>query len=231
MKLLPINSIYRAHEGEGFHLGKPQVFVRLQGCAIGCINCDSKDTWDFTQGFQQTVSDIVYLIQKYRENDGINRVSITGGDPTHPKFEEGLNELVGELKKKNYFVNIEASGTRLPSILFDLVDYISFDVKTPSTGVRLQESLLNDFLKQYSHKGQIKSVIENRQDFDFVLELKNRLAQNYDNWILTPCYKTEEEFPEARFRTILEWNYEAKSIFRVIGQQHKWIFGSKEKQV
>ena len=231
MVKLPINSIYRAHEGEGFHLGKPQVFVRLQGCAIGCFNCDSKDTWDFNLGVLQSVSDIVYLIQKYREHDGIERVSITGGDPTHPKFDEGLVELVGELKKKNFFINIEASGTRVPALLFDLVDYISFDVKTPSTGVRLQEAVLSEFLKQYSHKGQIKSVIENRNDFDFVLELKKRLGSNFENWILTPCYKTEEDFPAERFRSIIEWNYQAKSAFRVIGQQHKWIYGAKEKQV
>ena len=42
-----INSIYRATEGEGVFVGRPQIFVRYQGCAIGCINCDSKDTWEF----------------------------------------------------------------------------------------------------------------------------------------------------------------------------------------
>ncbi|MEX0799567.1 MAG: hypothetical protein WD025_08980, partial [Bacteriovoracaceae bacterium] len=47
---LAINSIYMATEGEGIHVGTPQIFVRFQGCAIGCVNCDSKDTWEFLPG-------------------------------------------------------------------------------------------------------------------------------------------------------------------------------------
>ncbi len=228
---LPINSIYEAHEGEGLHVGKPQIFVRLQGCSIGCLNCDSKDTWDFSQGEKTSLQDILYLLIKYRENLGINRVSITGGDPTHPIFEKALLELVSMLKKKDFYINIEASGTRVPSKLFDVVDFISFDVKTPSTGVKIQPQLLDTFLKQFAHKAQIKSVIETYEDFKFVLELKNSMSPTFEHWILTPCYNTEEDFPQTRFKQILEWNYAAKSPFRIIGQQHKWIFGSKEKKV
>ena len=118
MKLL-INSIYLATEGEGIHIGSPQVFVRFQGCAVGCLNCDSKDTWDFTQEMamhsESVVERVIELSGKMR------RVSITGGDPLHPKHEAGVLELVKSLKSRGYYINIEAAGTRVVEVIWPKV--------------------------------------------------------------------------------------------------------------
>ena len=77
MTRLGIHSIYRATEGEGIHIGTPQIFVRFQGCTIGCVNCDSKETWEFTDN---TIS-IESAIEQVEEISGrypnrIKRVSI-----------------------------------------------------------------------------------------------------------------------------------------------------------
>ena len=116
----PINTIYLATEGEGIHIGQAQVFVRYQGCAIGCVNCDSMDTWSFDGAEVLTTSQILQKIQQ--EAPHLKRVSITGGDPLHPKLAPKVLELCKVLKDYQYWINIEAAGTRCDGPLFELVD-------------------------------------------------------------------------------------------------------------
>lgn len=234
---MSINSIYSATEGEGIFIGTPQIFVRFQGCAIGCLNCDSKETWDFTKGNLSLAS----VLGKVEQEAGkyphrVKRVSITGGDPLHPQHTGSVIELAGELKKRGYFVNIEASGARVVDSIFDTVDFISFDFKTPSTGVKTHEKLLEKVCTQYSKKSQIKSVISDKRDFEFVYDVLERLRSKDDfqmdsPWVLTPCYEPHEEFPKDRFIEVIKLNESFGSPFRVIGQQHKWIHGSSKRNV
>ncbi len=231
-----INSIYRATEGEGIHLGTPQVFVRFQGCAIGCINCDSMDTWDFS-GQEMPLVDVWDKVWNESLEGSIKRVSITGGDPLHPKHEPRVLELVKHLKERGWYLNIEAAGTRVVDSIFDRIDFISFDFKTPSTGVKTRVENLVKLCKQYKGKFQIKSVIADERDFNASLDAYNQVitmledAQISIPWVLTPCYETHEEFPMERFELVQELNIRNGSIFRVIGQQHKWIHGAQKKQV
>ncbi len=226
-----INSIYRATEGEGVHIGTPQTFVRFQGCRVGCLNCDSMDTWSFDGGDFWSLDNILSEISSFK----LKRVSITGGDPLHPTNLEGVVHLSKALKERGYYVNIEASGTRVVDELFDLIDFISFDYKTPSTGVKTSMVLLEKLVKQYHGKYQIKSVVENEEDFRDCLRAKEALEEKFPEihipWILTPAYNFSEQFPEKRFQDVLRWNEEANAPFRVIGQQHKWIFGPTTKKV
>ncbi|MDD4973301.1 MAG: 7-carboxy-7-deazaguanine synthase QueE [Bacteriovorax sp.] len=230
-----INSIYRATEGEGVFLGRAQIFVRYQGCAIGCLNCDSKDTWDFSEDMGQSLEMVMEAVHKEGFNGAIKNVSITGGDPLHPSHVPHVRALVKLLKEKKYYVNIEAAGTRVVDEIFDLVDYVSFDFKTPSTGVRTPLKNIAKMIAQYPGKFQVKAVISDRADFVTTLEAFKMLRADEDSmpfpWVLTPCFNNHEEFPLERFSQVLTWNEEAGGFFRVIGQQHKWIFGPDQKQV
>ena len=233
---LGIHSIYLATEGEGIHIGTPQIFVRFQGCAIGCLNCDSKETWDFNgpfYGLEEAISKVETIAGNYPYR--IKRVSITGGDPLHPKHAAAVVALAGELKKSGYYINIEAAGTRILDELFDVVDFISFDVKTPSTGVETRTMLIEKLLTQYKKKAQIKSVITDKKDFEYIYDLYTQLSDKLDGfstpWVLTPCYEPNEEFPKERFIEVMRLNQEFGSPFRVIGQQHKWIFGPNKQNV
>jgi 7-carboxy-7-deazaguanine synthase len=230
-----INSIYRATEGEGVFLGRPQIFVRYQGCAVGCLNCDSKDTWDFTEDMGQSLEEVMASVHKEGFEGLIRNVSITGGDPLHPGHVPHVLALVKLLKEKNYYVNIEAAGTRVVDEIFDLVDYVSFDFKTPSTGVKTPLKNITKMITNFPGKFQVKAVIADKTDFLTTLEAYKILnsenpSMNFP-WVLTPCYNTLEEFPLKRFTDVLTWNEESGGLFRVIGQQHKWIFGPDQKQV
>jgi len=233
---LAINSIYRATEGEGVLLGSSQIFVRFQGCNIGCVNCDSKDTWDFPLSSTLGLKEVLKRIHEVGFDGKLKRVSITGGDPLHPKNSPGVLALIKELKALGHWINIEAAGTRIVPEIFDLVNFISFDYKTPSTQVRTNPKLLAKLVEQYQGKYQIKSVVQDQIDFSDVLDCRRETFGDSAEgesitWVLTPSYIPGEDMPLARFQNVIDWNEREGGVFRVIGQQHKWIHGPDKKQI
>ena len=145
---------------------------------------------------------------------------------------EGLLELVLALKQDNYWVNIEASGDCHDHPVFDLVDFISFDLKTPSTEVSHPSNILENFVKKYSSKSQIKSIISDEADYQFTKKQKVALEQaslTLPQWCLTPCYEPKEKFPQKRFQEIIEQNMQDGAPFRVVCQQHKFVYGPNDK--
>jgi 7-carboxy-7-deazaguanine synthase len=234
MTTLLINSIYRATEGEGIHIGIPQIFVRFQGCHVGCVNCDTKETWDFDPAFTRSLDEVMEKIEVLSQ-DIVKRVSITGGDPLHPSHIPSLVELIKELKERRYFINIEAAGTRMVREVFDAVDFISYDFKTPSTTVKTSQELLLRFIEEYGHKGQVKAVIADKKDFEATYDAFHTLRSHRPDlhvpWCLTPCFEPGEAFPMGRFQQVVQLNESFGLPFRVIGQQHKWVYGPESRLV
>lgn len=233
MTTLLINSVYRATEGEGIHIGIPQIFVRFQGCHIGCVNCDSKETWEFDPAFTKSLDEVMEQVETLSQNI-IKRVSITGGDPLHPSHIPSLVALIKELKARDYYLNIEAAGTRIVKEVFDQVDFISYDFKTPSTQVRTSKDLLLRFIQEYGHKAQIKAVVSDKKDFEAVYDVYHFIKNSANSaapWCLTPCFEPGEAFPMNRFQQVVQLNENFGLPFRVIGQQHKWVYGPEAKLV
>ena len=230
--MLPINSIYLGTEGEGCFVGQPQVFVRLQGCRIGCHNCDSKDTWAFSSKYLKKEKDVLDEIET--TSRGIKKISLTGGDPLDDQIRSPLISLIQKLKKKGYFISLEAAGVCIVHEIFDLMDFINFDYKTPSTKVKTDASLIIAMAEHYKGLFQIKSVIEDKKDFDDVSVVYNNVRKTLGKmdflWFLTPSYE-KEPFPRKRFLDIIAWNEKTGGHFRVVGQQHKWFHGADKKQV
>jgi 7-carboxy-7-deazaguanine synthase len=233
MTTLLINSIYRATEGEGIHIGIPQIFVRFQGCHVGCVNCDTKETWDFDPAYTRSLDEVMEEIETLSQNL-IKRVSVTGGDPLHPSHVPSLIELLSDLKRRGYYVNIEAAGTRLVPEVFDVVDFVSYDYKTPSTTVKASNELLLKFVEAYGAKAQIKAVISDKKDFEATydaLHFVKAAGLTVPPWCLTPCFEPDEPFPMNRFQMVVKLNENFGLPFRVIGQQHKWVYGAETRFV
>ena len=79
-------------------------------------------------------------------------------------------------------------------------------------------------------------MISDKKDFEFVYDLYQGILKelDYNNaipWVLTPCYEPGEEFPKDRFLKVIDLNENFGAPFRVIGQQHKWIYGPDKKDV
>ncbi len=61
-----INEVFESIQGEGAFTGVPSVFIRLQGCPVGCPWCDTKHTWDIPPHTETTVEQVM---QETAESD------------------------------------------------------------------------------------------------------------------------------------------------------------------
>ncbi len=70
-----VNEMFQSIQGEARHAGTPSVFVRLQGCAVGCPWCDTKHTWDIDPGQEVRIEDMLA-----KEEDAPTFASMTQAD-------------------------------------------------------------------------------------------------------------------------------------------------------
>ncbi|KFZ30123.1 pyrroloquinoline quinone biosynthesis protein [Pseudidiomarina salinarum] len=119
----PINEIFETIQGEGQFTGVPSIFVRLQGCPVGCPWCDTQHTWELKEAARVGASGVVNkagpseqwaelsaadIVALFREQGyQAKHVVITGGEPAM----YDLRPLAAELEPLGYRLQIETSGT------------------------------------------------------------------------------------------------------------------------
>lgn len=120
--MLKVNEIFETIQGEGVYTGVPSIFLRLQGCPVGCAWCDTKHTWDVDleqqtsldtikekqaddeRWCQVSVQEVVNLCKaKYMAR----HVVITGGEPCM----YNLTPLTVALEGEGFNCQVETSGT------------------------------------------------------------------------------------------------------------------------
>lgn len=118
-----VNELFETIQGEGSYTGIAAIFIRLQGCPVGCSWCDTKHTWLINEDLMQPMMDTVakteenecYSVQTATElltlfqQQGYQakHVVITGGEPCM----YDLNPLCDLLHQHGYSTQIETSGT------------------------------------------------------------------------------------------------------------------------
>lgn len=118
-----VNEVFQTIQGEGNYTGMPSIFVRLQGCPVGCSWCDTKHTWSIDPELQQTLPQVSSksaesghwaevtpeaLLQLFVERAYQARhIVITGGEPCM----YDLVPLCEALHQHGYSTQIETSGT------------------------------------------------------------------------------------------------------------------------
>lgn len=124
-----LSEVFYSIQGEGPHIGKPAIFIRLAGCNLACEWCDSKFASRGTQQFDATHEDIMNVVSKY----GVcKHIVWTGGEPLLQAID--LAKPVRELKKLGYFQEVETNGTLAPFPLNALVDSWNVSPKLASSG-------------------------------------------------------------------------------------------------
>lgn len=124
--LYAVSEMFWTIQGEGLHAGRPALFIRLQGCDVGCPWCDTKHSWDMpTPGVDaapkatvlstapgparwawMSAAEIAAFANSGRAPDGL--AVITGGEP----FLHDLAALVGAINTRTRLTpTIETSGT------------------------------------------------------------------------------------------------------------------------
>jgi organic radical activating enzyme len=108
-----IHEIFYSLQGEGFHTGRPAVFVRFAGCNLRCPFCDT----DFSMRQTMTCEDIVRQALSLIPSslpDGRFLLVLTGGEPAL----QVDDTLIDALHKAGFYIAIETNGTRtLPAAI------------------------------------------------------------------------------------------------------------------
>jgi len=150
---LRISEIFFSLQGESNTVGLPTVFIRLTGCPLRCVYCDTE--YAFTGGRKITIDEIIAEVDTY----GTPYVTVTGGEPM---AQPGCLDLMSRLLDKGYSVSLETSGALDISKVDPRVIKV-MDLKTPSSGEMGRNLYQNiGFL---DHKDQIKFVIGSEEDY------------------------------------------------------------------
>ncbi|HLO98294.1 MAG TPA: 7-carboxy-7-deazaguanine synthase QueE [Fimbriimonas sp.] len=111
---LKISEIFHSVQGEGLLMGVPSTFVRVSGCNLRCVWCDTPyASWN-PEGSVMSVPEIV---EKVQARD-LRHVVLTGGEPMI--FGE-IEELCAELARRGIHITIETAGTVHRSVPCDLM--------------------------------------------------------------------------------------------------------------
>ncbi len=153
---LRITEIFHSVQGESTWAGLPCTFVRLTGCPLRCVWCDT--AYAFEGGTRMTFDEIVAEVQRYPTK----LVEITGGEPlAHP----GAFPLADRLLAEGYTVLVETSGAFPVEALDERVHRI-MDLKCPGSGESHRNLWAN--LDHLTGRDEIKFVVKDRTDYEWM---------------------------------------------------------------
>ena len=138
---LKIHEIFYSLQGESTRVGLPTVFVRLTGCPMRCVYCDT--AYAFSGGSNIEIADILTKVAEF----GATYVTVTGGEPLAQK---DCHVLLKALCDAGYNVSLETGGAIDISPVDKRVSVI-LDIKTPDSG-----ELKNNLWSNLDH---IKNII------------------------------------------------------------------------
>lgn len=192
--LVSVSSKFISIQGEGPYAGVPAYFLRLAGCSVGCVWCDTPYSW--VKGQIQSVNvELGKLIEQIKAEVGGRKLIcvLTGGEPLDKIY---LYKLVKELRKIFNFIALETSGYMV--FQYNVFDSISLSIKLSSSKVPESKRICSSVILSGVALPHIffKFVINNDQDLQEVLDLQKRFnIPDYKIWLM-PCCITREEFIE-----------------------------------
>lgn len=167
-------------QGEGATAGAPAVFVRLQGCSVGCAWCDTRYSWDPAAGREVELPALLDEVAAFP----CRRVVITGGEPLEsPLFAPLVTALAG----RGYAIEVETSGTLEPPADVDGGIQWNVSLKLSGSGVaehvRINPAAIRAFL---ARGAWWKLVVSERGEIGEVLHLAERFALPRERVLLQP---------------------------------------------
>ena len=211
-----VAEVFASLQGEGVTAGLPSLFVRLQGCSVGCVWCDTKYSWDPEKGEER---DLQALLGEVKAA-GIENVVVTGGEPLESSL---FLPLVLALKAGGHRVEVETSGVLPPPDL--PVDQWNVSLKLAHSGVpeerRVRPRAIREFVKR---DAWFKFVVAKYDDVNEVIEIQERFGIPRDRTLLMPLGIERNELL-ARSRWI--WDACRAHGFRFSPRLHILLWGAK----
>ncbi|MDF2670396.1 MAG: Radical domain protein [Paenibacillus sp.] len=161
---IPMVEIFETVEGEGTRAGFPTVFVRLFGCNLRCVWCDTKYSYPPEKADKvMTITQIVDQVKQYRST----HLCLTGGEPLlYGAQSLALIQALLEVDRLTD-IHIETNGAIELAPFLDAIDspkvrYI-MDYKLPDSGE--MERMLPGNLGLLRPQDELKFVIGSELDF------------------------------------------------------------------
>lgn len=201
---LKITEIFSSVQGEGLRQGEPTLFIRLTGCNLQCDFCDTQYAWE--GGEDMSVGGILEKMEEVRQDFPSQWVCLTGGEP----FLQDVGNLVQEIKKRGFKVQVETNGT----IFQDLsVDWYSVSPKPPDYF----------FQPEYKNRAQeVKLVVSKELNADVVQRMRSEFPEKIP--ILLQPESNQKWSMEKGINILRKGSHQGLKNIRVTLQLHK-VYG------
>jgi 7-carboxy-7-deazaguanine synthase len=157
--VLRITEIFHSIQGEADAVGWPTVFVRLTGCPLRCVWCDT--TYSFHGGEKRSLESVLAEVASF----GARHVCVTGGEPL---VQRACLSLLTQLCDTGYSVSLETSGALDVAAVDPRVRKV-VDLKCPGSGESGRNRYEN--LAHLLPHDQLKFVIADRADYEWAREI------------------------------------------------------------
>ena len=221
-KSLRITEIFSSLQGESSYAGRPTTFIRLTGCPLRCVYCDS--AYAFSGGESISIDGVVGRVERL----GNKYVCVTGGEPLAQPL---CITLLKALCDRDYTVSLETSGAIDIEHVPDRVKRV-VDIKTPASG-EVKKNLSSNYL-HLRRQDELKFVICDRNDFDWSLAhaKEHSLFDRVDNVFFSPAFDLPdadgENIVQSRVKTELAaWILDSGLPIRFQLQLHKLLWGDE----
>lgn len=152
---LRITEIFFSLQGEARTVGRPTVFIRLTGCPLRCVWCDTE--YSFQGGERMSLEQVLAQVAEHPTP----YVTVTGGEPL---AQPECLPLMQALCDKGYQVSLETSGAMPIDKVDERVDVV-LDLKAPDSGESHRNLWAN--IPQLKAKDQVKFVLASRKDYQW----------------------------------------------------------------
>lgn len=207
---LRITEIFLSLQGESTTAGWPTVFVRLTGCPLRCVYCDT--AYAFHGGEWMSLEQILAAVGSH----DVRHVCVTGGEPLAQKK---CGALLARLCDAGHQVSLETSGALDITGLDPRVQRV-LDLKTPGSGELERNRWEN--LEDLRATDVVKFVICDRADYEWAAGVirREKLAQR-SSVFLSPSWDQQEAAQLA------EWMLADRLPARLQLQLHKILWGGE----
>lgn len=214
---LKVTEIFYSLQGEALTSGLPTIFIRLTGCPLRCVYCDTE--YAFVGGERMSLEEILARCQTFN----CKRICLTGGEPLAQPNAIALMKL---LLENGYEISLETAGALSVKDVPVQVSKV-MDIKTPSS--HESDKNLWENLNYLTPHDQLKLVIMNRADYDWAKAklAKYDLANKVDTVWFSPMFNVyQDRSPEvpSLATELAEWILADSLPVRFQLQLHKIIW-------